>query len=165
MSSKSGGAKRRSGDAGRRIVSDNRKARHNYELGDIVEAGLQLVGTEVKSLREGKASLNEAYAGEKGGEMFLYNAFIPEYEQASHFNHEPRRARKLLLHRREIERLAAAVQREGMTLVPLKIYFNERGIAKVELALGRGKKLHDKRQAEKDRSWSREKARLLREKG
>lgn len=165
MSSKSGGAKRSAQDAGRRIIADNRKARYNYEIVETVEAGLQLSGSEVKSLREGKASLGEAYAGEEGGELFLINSYIAEYEQAGRFNHEPKRKRKLLLHRREIARLAAAVQRDGMTLVPLRLYFNDRGLAKLELALARGKKMHDKRQVEKERSWNREKLRLLREKG
>ncbi len=165
MSSKSGGAKKARKEPGRTVVADNRKARFNYEITETFEAGLQLVGTEVKSLREGKASLGDSYAGETGGELFLINAYIPEYQKASRFNHETRRPRKLLMHRREIGKLAGAVQRDGMTLVPLKLYFNERGIAKLELALARGKKVHDKRQAEKDRTWSRDKARLMRERG
>ena len=165
MSSKSGGAKRARQEPGRTVVADNRKARFNYEISETFEAGLQLFGTEVKSLREGKANLGDSYAGESGGELFLVNAYIPEYQQASRFNHETRRPRKLLMHRREIGRLAGAVQRDGMTLVPLKLYFNERGIAKLELALARGKKVHDKRQTEKDRTWSRDKARLMRERG
>lgn len=148
-----------------RVAADNRKARHNYFIDDSIEAGIQLSGSEVKSLRGGKASLGDAYAAEKDGELFLINAYIPEYNQANRLQHETRRPRKLLLHRREIGRLAGAINRGGMTLVPLKIYFTDRGIAKVELALGRGKKLHDKRQTDKDRSWSREKARLLRDKG
>lgn len=165
MSSKSGGAKRTGKDGAQRVVADNRKARYNYEIIETVEAGLQLTGTEVKSLREGKASLGEAYAAQEGNDLYLLNGYIPEYRQANRFNHEPKRRRKLLLHRREIDRLSAAVQRDGMTLVPLRLYFNERGIAKLDLALGRGKKMHDKRQTEKERTWNREKSRLLRDRG
>ncbi|RXF73863.1 SsrA-binding protein SmpB [Hansschlegelia zhihuaiae] len=148
-----------------KIVADNRKARHNYEIGETFEAGVALVGTEVKSLRQGKATIGEAYAGEYGGEIFLYNSYIPEYLQANRFNHEVRRPRKLLLHRNEINKLTGAVTREGMTVVPLKIYFDARGRAKVEIALARGKKLHDKRQAEKEKSWNRDKARIMRDRG
>jgi SsrA-binding protein len=148
-----------------KIVADNRKARHNYEIGDTVEAGIALVGTEVKSLRANKATIGEAYAGPSGTEIFLFNANIPEYLQANRFNHEPRRPRRLLLHKRQVEKFIGATQREGFTLIPLKLYFNERGRAKVELALGRGKQLHDKRQAEKKKDWDREKARLMRAKG
>lgn len=165
MSSKSGGAKRSHKDAGKRVVADNRRARYDYEIVEVVEAGLQLFGSEVKSLREGKASLGESYAGQEDSELYLLNAHIPEYPQSGRFNHEPKRRRKLLLHRKEIDRLAAAVQRDGMTLVPLKLFFNDRGIAKLELALARGKKMHDKREAEKERTWNREKSRLLRERG
>jgi len=152
-------------DSSRRIVAFNRKARHNYEILETVEAGLALTGSEVKSLREGKASIAEAYASPKNGELFLLNATIPVYAQAGRFNHEERRDRKLLLHKRQIARLIGAVRREGMTLVPLRLYFSDRGIAKLELALARGKKLHDKRETQKRRSWDREKARLIREKG
>lgn len=152
-------------DAGRKVVADNRKARFSFEILDVFEAGIQLLGTEVKSLRQGKASLGESYATVEGDELYLINCHIPEYSQASRFNHEPRRSRRLLMHRREIDRLAGAVQREGMTIVPLKLYFNDRGIAKLELALARGKKLHDKRQTEKDRTWQRDKARVMRERG
>lgn len=152
-------------NAGRKIVADNRKARFNFAIEEVFEAGLELAGTEVKSLREGKASLGEAYAAVEDNELYLINCYIPEYSQASRFNHEPRRTRRLLMHRREIDRLAGAVQREGMTIVPLKLYFNDRGIAKLELALARGKKLHDKRQTEKDRTWQRDKARVMRERG
>ncbi len=148
-----------------RVAADNRRARFNYEIGQTFEAGLALTGTEVKSLRGGRANIGDSYAGERGGELWLYNAYIPEYLQANRFQHETRRPRKLLLHRTEINRLAGAVQRDGMTVVPLKIYFNDKGRAKVELALARGKKLHDKRETEKKRDWSREKGRLLREKG
>jgi SsrA-binding protein len=148
-----------------RIVADNRSARHHYELGDTLEAGIVLVGTEVKSLRLGKATIGEAYAGEYGGELFLYNAYIPEYLQANRFNHEAKRPRKLLLHKNQINKLTGAVTREGMTVVPLKIYFDERGRAKVEIALARGKKLHDKREADRERTWNRDKARILRDRG
>lgn len=165
MSSKSGGAKKRGVVDGKKIVADNRKARYNYSIEEVFEAGIQLRGTEVKALREGKASLGESYAEVKNDEAFLVNAFIPEYLQANRFNHEPRRPRKLLMHRREIDKLAAAIQRKGMTLVPLKIYFNEKGRVKIELGLALGKKNVDKRQTEKDRTWQRDKARLMRERG
>jgi SsrA-binding protein len=148
-----------------RVVADNRKARFNYEIVETFEAGIALTGTEVKSLRQGKATIGDAHAGPSGDELLLFNAYIPEYLQANRFNHETRRPRRLLLHRRQINKLIGATQREGFTVVPLKIYFNDRGRAKVELGLGRGKKLHDKREAEKERSWNREKARLMREKG
>ncbi|SON54902.1 SsrA-binding protein [Hartmannibacter diazotrophicus] len=144
-----------------RIVADNRKARYNYEIGEAIEAGLQLSGTEVKSLRAGRSNLADSYAAEYRGEIYLYNAYIPEYLQANRFNHETKRPRKLLLHKRQIQRLIGAVDREGMTIVPLKIYFDDKGRAKCEIALGKGKKLHDKRATEKQRDWNREKSRLL----
>lgn len=148
-----------------KIAADNRKARYNYEIVDSVEAGLALTGTEVKSLRQGRATIAESYAGPMGGELWLFNANIPEYTQGNRFNHTPKRPRKLLLHRREIDKLMNAVQRDGMTLIPLKIIFNAKGRAKLDLALARGKKLHDKRESEKARDWQRDKARLMREKG
>jgi len=149
-----------------KIAADNRRARFNYEIGETFEAGLMLTGTEVKSLRTGKATIAESYASiDRAGEVFLVNANIPEYLQANRFNHLPKRPRKLLLKAREIVKLAQATEREGMTIVPLKIYFNDKGRAKVEIALARGKKLHDKRETEKQRDWSREKGRLLRDKG
>jgi SsrA-binding protein len=148
-----------------KIAADNRRARFDYEIGETFEAGLALTGTEVKSLREGKATIAESYATAKNGEMFLINANIPEYLEANRFNHAPRRERKLLLHKREIAKLAQGVERQGMTVVPLKIFFNEKGRAKIELALARGKKLYDKRETDKKRDWGREKARLLRDKG
>lgn len=148
-----------------RVAADNRRARFSYEIVEIFEAGIILTGTEVKSLRQGKSTIAESYASEEGGEIWLINAYIPEYLEANRFNHQPRRKRKLLLHRRQVEKLSAAIQREGMTLVPLKMYFNDRGRAKVEIGLGRGKKLHDKRETEKQRDWGREKARLLRDRG
>ncbi len=147
------------------IVAQNRKARHNYAIEETFEAGIVLQGSEVKSLRKGQCSLGESYAGEKDGELFLFNAHIPEYAAASRFSHEPRANRKLLLKKREIEKLLGAIRRQGMTLVPLSIYFNERGIAKVEIGLARGKDRRDKRQDVKDRDWQRQKARLMREKG
>ncbi len=148
-----------------RVIADNRKARFNYEIGEVIEAGLALTGAEVKSLRQGKATIAESYADARGGELWLVNANIPEYQHGGRFNHAPKRPRKLLLHRRQIGKLAAAVEREGMTLVPLKLYFNEKGRAKIEIAVARGKKLHDKRETERKRSWERERGRLLRAKG
>ena len=148
-----------------KLAADNRKARYNYEITDTLEAGIMLTGTEVKSLRTGKAQITESYASPEKGELWLINSFIPEYLQANRFNHEPRRRRKLLLSKREINRLRASINREGMTLVPLKIYFNEKGRAKLELALAKGKKLHDKREASAERDWQRDKARLMRDKG
>ena len=149
----------------KKIVAENRKARYNYEIIDTYEAGLVLTGTEVKSLREGKANIAESYASDEGGEIWLINSYLPEYLQANRFNHETRRRRKLLLSRREMHRLQVAINREGMTLVPLKIYFNDRGRAKLELALAKGKKLHDKRETEKERHWNRQKSRILRDRG
>jgi SsrA-binding protein len=148
-----------------KLVADNRKARFNYEIGDTLEAGIALTGSEVKSLRSGRANIADAYATDDGGELYLINAHIAEYTQAGRTNHAPTRPRKLLLHRKEIGKLAGAIQREGMTVVPLKLYFNQRGIAKVLLGLAKGKKLHDKRDTEKRRDWDRQKGRLMREKG
>ena len=148
-----------------KVVADNRKARFNYAIEDTLEAGIVLTGTEVKSIRSGKATIGESYADSRGGEIWLINANIPEYVQAGRDNHPPKRARKLLLHKRQINKLIGAVEREGMTLIPLKLYFNEQGRAKVELALAKGKKLHDKRETEKKRDWNREKGRLLRARG
>jgi SsrA-binding protein len=154
-------AKRESG----KLVAENRKARFNYEIEEKLEAGIALLGSEVKSLRTGKANIADAYASSEGGELYLVNAHIAEYTQAGRANHEPMRRRKLLVHRREMGRLTGAIQREGMTLVPLRLYFNARGIAKVQLGLAKGKKLHDKRETEKKRDWERQKGRLMREKG
>ena len=149
-----------------KVVADNRRARYDYEIGDKFEAGLMLTGTEVKSLRTGKATIAEAYASvDRAGEMWLVNANIPEYLAGNRNNHEPKRARKLLLRAREIVKLSDGVQREGMTIVPLRLYFNERGRAKLEVALGKGKKVHDKRETERKRDWAREKSRLMRDKG
>src|SRR5246500_650783 len=138
-----------------RVIADNRKARFNYEIGEVIEAGIALTGTEVKSLRNGRANIAESYADARSGEIWLVNANIPEYQQAARFNHAPKRPRKLLLHKRQIRKLAGAVEREGMTIVPLKLYFNDKGRAKLEIALARGKKLHDKRETEKRRDWDR----------
>ena len=149
----------------KKVVAENRRARFDYVVEQVFEAGIALHGTEVKSLRFGEGTIAESYAEVNGGEVWLINANIPEFSHGNRFNHEPRRPRKLLLHSREIARLHGAVARQGMTLVPLSIYFNERGRAKVELALAKGKKLHDKRQAEADRDWQRDKARLLRDRG
>jgi SsrA-binding protein len=147
------------------VVARNRKARHEYAIEDTIEVGVVLTGSEVKSLREGRANIAEAYAQDQRGDLVLVNAHIPEYAGASRFNHEPRRPRRLLLHRRELNKLLGAVRREGKTLVPLAIYFNPRGRAKVELALVRGKKAHDKRADARTREWQREKERLMRAKG
>ncbi len=148
-----------------RVVAENRKARYNYTIEDTLEAGLVLTGSEVKSLRAGRANIAESYARTEDGEVYLVNAHISEYKQAGPFGHDPRRPRKLLLHRRQIARLSASVQRDGATLVPLKLYFNDRGIAKLLLGLAVGKRKFDKRQTEKRRDWERQKARLMREKG
>ena len=144
-------------------VAQNRRARFDYHIENTLEAGMVLTGTEVKSLRANSASLSEAYAGPKDGAIYLINAHIPEYQQAGiKMNHEPRRPRKLLLHKREQERLMGQVRRGGYTLVPMRIYFNGRGIAKCELGLAKGKKQHDKRQTQRDRDWQRQKSRLMR---
>jgi SsrA-binding protein len=148
-----------------KIAADNRKARFNYAIGEAFEAGIALTGTEIKSLRNGKATIAESYADAKDGEIWLVNSNIPEYLQANRNNHAPKRPRKLLLHKRQINKLIGAVEKEGMTIVPLKIYFNPRGRAKVEIALAKGKKLHDKRDTEKKRDWARERGRLIRDKG
>ncbi len=147
------------------LVAENRRARYNYEIGETFEAGLALTGTEVKSLRSARATIAEAYASAEHDEFWLINANIPVYLQGNRNNHEPKRARKLLLKRREIEKLTGAIQREGMTVVPLRLFFNHRGLAKLQLALAKGKKNHDKRETEKKRDWQRDKARLMREKG
>jgi SsrA-binding protein len=153
-------------ESNQKIAAENRRARFDYEIGEVFEAGIMLTGPEVKSLRTGKATVAESYAAvDRNGEMILYNCNIPEYLQANRNNHEPKRPRKLLLHSAEIARLAKGVEREGMTVVPLKIYFNEKGRAKIAIALGKGKKLHDKRESEKARDWQRDKGRLLRDRG
>lgn len=148
-----------------RLVSDNRKARFDYEILEVLEAGIVLVGTEVKALRQGRMHLQESYVSAKGGELTLVNAHIPEYTQGNRFNHETRRPRRLLMHKRQIVKWFQGVAREGLTIVPLKLYFNARGRAKLEIALVRGRKHHDKREHLKKKDWDREKARLLRGKG
>ncbi|HDZ72428.1 SsrA-binding protein SmpB [Aurantimonas sp. C2-6-R+9] len=148
---------------GSNVAAENRKARYNYEILDTLEAGLALTGTEVKSLRAGRASIAESYATEEGGELWLINSNLPEYLQANRFNHEPKRRRKVLVHRAELNRLAGAVQKDGMTLVPLRIYFNDRGVAKLQLAVAKGKNAPDKRQTIKERDWNRQKQRILKE--
>jgi SsrA-binding protein len=149
----------------KKIVADNRRARFDYALDELFEAGIALTGTEVKSLRFGEGNIGDSYAEVKDGEVWLVNSHIPEFSHGNRFNHEPRRPRKLLLSGREIRKLHGAVAREGMTLVPLTIYFNGRGRAKVELALAKGKKAHDKRETIKERDWKREAARIMKERG
>lgn len=152
-------------DSNSKLVAENRRARFDYMLEDVIEAGIQLLGSEVKSLRVGRINIAESYASAERGGIYLINANIPEYPGANQFNHEPKRPRKLLLKKREIAKLMQAVQREGRTIVPLKLYFNERGLAKIAIALAKGKKSHDKREATKDRDWKRDQSRLLRQKG
>lgn len=148
-------------ELGRTVVAQNRKARHNYFIEETMEAGLVLKGTEVKSLRGGRSSIAEAYVTEDGGEAWLINADIPEYASGNRFNHERKRPRKILLHKRQIGVLIGAIQREGRTVVPLEVYFNERGMAKIQIALATGKQAHDKRHSIKERDWQRQRARLL----
>ena len=148
-----------------KLIAENRRARYDYFIEETLEAGLSLTGSEVKSLRLGRANVAESYAAVEGRELILVNAYIPEYAAASRFNHEPRRPRKLLMHRRQIDRLLGSVNREGRTLIPMRLYWNDKGLAKLELAVAKGKKIHDKREAEADRDWQRDKARLMREKG
>ncbi|HRO34116.1 MAG TPA: SsrA-binding protein SmpB [Brevundimonas sp.] len=148
-----------------KLIAENRRARFDYFLEDNLEAGIQLLGTEIKALRDGRANIAESYVSPEGREIVLINADIPPYKQANRFNHEPRRPRKLLLHRRQIDKLIGAVQRDGQTIIPLKLYLNEAGKAKVEIALAKGKKIHDKRETEAARDWQRDKARLMRDKG
>jgi SsrA-binding protein len=148
-----------------KLIAENRRARYDYFIEEVFEAGLVLTGSEVKSLREGRANIAESYASAEGEAIVLVNADIPPFKHGNRFNHEPRRPRKLLLHKKEIGKLMGAVQREGQTLIPLKLYFNERGLAKLQLGVAKGKKLHDKREATAQRDWARDKARLMREKG
>lgn len=144
------------------IVAQNRKASFNYFFEDTLEAGIELLGSEVKSLRAGKGSIADAYALDSEGEIYLHNTFIPEYKQSSYNNHDPRRLRKLLLNKKEINKIIGKINRDGFTVVPTKIYFNSKGIAKVNIAIAKGKKLHDKRQTKKQRDWNREKSRVFR---
>lgn len=148
-----------------KLVAEHRRARFDYLIEETMEAGIMLLGTEVKALRNGRANIAESYASPERGELFLINSYIPEYGPASQFNHDPRRPRKLLVHKRQLSKLMGSVNREGRTIVPLKLYFNERGRAKLEIAIARGKKAHDKREATKDRDWKRQQARLMRDKG
>ncbi|MBL8677401.1 MAG: SsrA-binding protein SmpB [Alphaproteobacteria bacterium] len=148
----------------RKVVALNKRARFDYYIEETLDAGIILQGSEVKSLRQGQGSITESYATEEEGELYLVNSFIPEYNEASRFNHNPKRRRKLLVHKRELNRIWIAIRRKGMTLVPLSLYFNERGIAKLELGFASGKKKADKRTVEKERDWQREKARLMRSK-
>ena len=150
---------------GRKLIAENRRARFDYHLEEIFEAGLALTGSEVKSLRQGKANIAESYAAADGRQITLVNAYIPEYSGANRFNHEPRRPRRLLLHRRQIDRLIGAVRREGRTIVPTRLYFNDKGLAKLELAVAKGKAAPDKRATEAARDWKREQGRLMRDKG
>ncbi len=152
-------------ESGRKTIADNRRARYDYHLDEVVEAGIVLTGTEVKSLRQGQASIAEAYVAVAGDELELVNANIPVYEAANRENHHPNRVRRLLLHRREIDKAIAAVNRQGRSIIPLKLYFNARGLVKLEFALATGKKLHDKRHTSKDRDWKRDQGRLMRDRG
>jgi SsrA-binding protein len=148
------------------LIAENRRARFEFQLSETYEAGIQLTGTEVKSLRSGQANIAESYVSPEGGEIMLINANIPEYQQAGAFyNHAPRRPRRLLLHKKEIAKLAQAVDRQGMTMVPLRLYFNERGLVKLQIAIAQGKKMHDKRDTEKKRDWNRQKQRIMRDRG
>jgi SsrA-binding protein len=148
-----------------KLIAENRRARFDYFLEETFEAGISLTGSEVKSLRLGKANIAESYANADGREIMLVNAYIPEYGPANRFNHEPRRARRLLLHRRQIDKLLGAVRRDGRTIIPTRLYFNEKGLAKLELALAKGKSAPDKRATEAERDWKREQGRLMRDRG
>ncbi|MEL6507899.1 MAG: SsrA-binding protein SmpB [Pseudomonadota bacterium] len=157
-------AKKKSDGPGK-TIAENRKARHDYFINEVIEAGLILTGTEVKSLREGKATIAESYASPEADGIYLVNANIPEYSKGNRENHAPKRARKLLLHRKEIAQLVQAVERKGFTLVPLRLFFNDRGMVKMDVGIAQGKKIHDKRDTAKDRDWGRQKQRLMRERG
>ena len=159
MSSKSGGSKKN--NKGEKIIADNRKANYLFSIDEIFEAGIVLKGSEVKSLRMNRANIAESYASEEGGEIFLINSNIPAYKNAVFTNHKPKRKRKLLLHSREVNKLKNASQKKGMTIIPLKLFFNEKGIAKISIGIGKGKKLHDKREDEKRKDWNKQKSRLL----
>ena len=159
MSSKSGGSKKNF--KGEKVIADNRKANYLFSIEEVFEAGIVLLGSEVKSLRLNKANIAESYASEEEGEIFLINSNIPAYKNAVSTNHKPKRKRKLLLNSREINKLKNASQKKGMTIIPLKLFFNEKGIAKISIGLGKGKKLHDKRQDQKRKDWDKQKSRLL----
>lgn len=165
MSAKSGGRKKSRDDGNNKVIADNRKARYNYEILDTFEAGLALQGTEVKALRESGANIRESYISPENAELFLVNAHVDEYKFGNRNNHSPRRPRKLLMKRREIDKLSQNVQRDGLTIIPLKMYFNDRGRVKMAIGVAKGKKLHDKRQTEKNRDWAKQKARLMKDHG
>jgi SsrA-binding protein len=148
-----------------KLIAENRRARFDYFLEQTFEAGISLTGSEVKSLRNGRANIAESYAAVEGDQIVLVNADIPPYAQANRFNHEPRRPRKLLLHRKEIDKLIGAVQRDGRTIVPTKLYWNDKGMAKLEVSVAKGKKAHDKREVAAERDWQRDKARLMKDHG
>jgi len=150
---------------GKKIIADNRRARYEYHIDEVFEAGIMLVGTEVKALREGRANIAESYVSLEGEVLVLINANIPIYAAANRFNHDPYRHRPLLLHKREIDKLTIAIQRKGQTIVPLKLYFNATGLVKLEIAIATGKKLHDKRNTAKERDWKRDQSRLMRDRG
>ncbi|MEL6793295.1 MAG: SsrA-binding protein SmpB [Pseudomonadota bacterium] len=152
-------------DPNTKTAAENRKARHNYFIEDEMEVGIMLEGSEVKSLREGRAQIAESYANVEGGELWLINSYIPAYDKAKTFGHDERRRRKLLAHKREVARLWQGIGREGATLVPLKLYFNEKGVAKLQLGIAKGKKMADKRETDKKRDWQRDKARIMRARG
>lgn len=145
----------------RKMIANNKRARFDYQFVEVIEAGIMLVGSELKSIRNGKASINEAYAGEMNDSIYLFNANISEYPQAKRYNHEPKRPRKLLLHKRQENKLLGALRKKGLTIVPVSMYFNEKGRVKVEIALAQGKKNHDKRETIKERDWQRERSRIL----
>ena len=165
MSAKSGGRKKRKDEGGGKAIADNRKARYNYEIFETFEAGVELQGTEVKALRESGANIRESYVSPENAELFLVNSHIDEYKFGNRNNHLPRRPRKLLMKRREIDKLSASVQRDGLTIIPLKLYFNDRGRVKMLIGIAKGKKLHDKRETEKKRDWAKQKARLMKDHG
>ena len=152
-------------DAPKKVIAENRRARFDYFLEDYIEAGIQLLGTEIKALRDGRANIAESYAAVEGREIVLINSDIPPYKQANRFNHEPRRHRKLLLKRKQIDKLIGAVQREGRTIIPTRLYWNDKGLAKLELSIAKGKKEHDKRETTAARDWQRDKARIMKERG
>ena len=146
------------------IAARNRKARHNYFIENNIEAGIMLQGTEIKSIRNGRSSIEESYASEENGELFLINAYIPEYQAGGRDQHETRRPRKLLVHKKELTKMINAVNREGATIIPLSLYFNQRGMLKVDLGLAKGKRQYDKRQTDKERDWKRNQGRIMRDK-
>lgn len=155
--------KKNNNDSGKTLIANNKKARHDYFIEDTIEAGIMLLGSEVKALRAGKGNITESYAEEEDGQIFLVNSYIGEYKGANQFNHNPHRARKLLMHKKEISKLFGKLKIKGYTLVPLSLYFNKKNIAKIEMGLAKGKKQHDKRATEKERDWQRNKERILKD--